>query len=433
MTAASYAVLTRAHGFTRQTAFYSAVPGALSYVFLVASGSERGPRARRGHSGVPHLRADGDRADRRAARRRRARASTSPPTRRGHRGAAGARRRCSALALERAASPTATLYAGMSSRGGAWGRLGAGAARAGLQIAAQTLVGAWVGSRFIGFDWRLLREIAVRRGDLVPDRLRGGRRPSPGVAAGLTGAPFADALAAFAPGGLEAMTMMAFALGLDPLFVGAHHIARFLFISLALPWVARRIERELTAPRSCGAFAPGCRKNVEPAAAMLTWRPPHTTLPANFANAVCGDGCVSRPILFNEHRRCPIRRPMKSTAAPEKGGPRVNRDIRAVQVQLIDGEGQNRGVVNLADAQRLAEESGLDLVEIVPNASPRSARFSTSANTASSSRRNRPSSASGRRSSRSRRSSCGRASTTTITTSRCARCSASSRKATRSR
>jgi translation initiation factor IF-3 len=61
---------------------------------------------------------------------------------------------------------------------------------------------------------------------------------------------------------------------------------------------------------------------------------------------------------------------MKSAAAPEKGGPRVNRDIRAVQVQLIDGEGQNRGVVNLADAQRMAEESGLDLVEIVPNASP---------------------------------------------------------------
>ena len=61
---------------------------------------------------------------------------------------------------------------------------------------------------------------------------------------------------------------------------------------------------------------------------------------------------------------------MKSTAAPEKGGPRVNRDIRAVQVQLIDGEGQNKGVVNLADAQRLAEEAGLDLVEIVPNASP---------------------------------------------------------------
>ena len=56
--------------------------------------------------------------------------------------------------------------------------------------------------------------------------------------------------------------------------------------------------------------------------------------------------------------------------APEKGGPRINRDIRAVQVQLIDAEGQNRGVVNLADAQQLADEAALDLVEIVPNATP---------------------------------------------------------------
>ena len=61
---------------------------------------------------------------------------------------------------------------------------------------------------------------------------------------------------------------------------------------------------------------------------------------------------------------------MKATAAPEKGGPRINRDIRAVQVQLIDADGKNQGVVNLAEAQRQAEESGLDLVEIVPNATP---------------------------------------------------------------
>ena len=61
---------------------------------------------------------------------------------------------------------------------------------------------------------------------------------------------------------------------------------------------------------------------------------------------------------------------MKATAAPEKGGPRTNRDIRAVQVQLIDAEGKNQGVVNLVDAQRQAEDVGLDLVEIVPNATP---------------------------------------------------------------
>ena len=61
---------------------------------------------------------------------------------------------------------------------------------------------------------------------------------------------------------------------------------------------------------------------------------------------------------------------MKAVAAPEKGGPRINRDIRAVQVQLIDADGKNHGVVNLADAQTRAEEAGLDLVEIVPTATP---------------------------------------------------------------
>src|ERR1700685_1415064 len=70
------------------------------------------------------------------------------------------------------------------------------------------------------------------------------------------------------------------------------------------------------------------------------------------------------------NRRVAIRRPMKATAAPEKGGPRTNRDIRAVQVQLIDAEGTNRGVINLSDAQQLADEASLDLVEIVPNATP---------------------------------------------------------------
>ncbi|HKI15990.1 MAG TPA: AbrB family transcriptional regulator [Roseiarcus sp.] len=55
----------------------------------------------------------------------------------------------------------------------------------------------------------------------------------------LIGVSFVQALVAFAPGGLEAMTMMAFALGLDPLFVGAHHLARSLLISLTLPFAAR--------------------------------------------------------------------------------------------------------------------------------------------------------------------------------------------------
>ncbi|MGA2043038.1 MAG: translation initiation factor IF-3 [Roseiarcus sp.] len=61
---------------------------------------------------------------------------------------------------------------------------------------------------------------------------------------------------------------------------------------------------------------------------------------------------------------------MKAQATPEKGGPRINRDIRANKVQLIDAEGHNRGVVEIAEAQQLADEASLDLVEIVPNAEP---------------------------------------------------------------
>lgn len=40
------------------------------------------------------------------------------------------------------------------------------------------------------------------------------------------------------------------------------------------------------------------------------------------------------------------------------------------QVQLIDDDGQNRGVVSINEALQLAEEAGLDLVEISPNQQP---------------------------------------------------------------
>ncbi len=64
-----------------------------------------------------------------------------------------------------------------------------------------------------------------------------------------------------------------------------------------------------------------------------------------------------------------IRRPFK-TDAPTKDGPRSNREIRVPRVQLIDAEGQNLGVVQTDQAMRMAEEAGLDLVEISPNAEP---------------------------------------------------------------
>jgi translation initiation factor IF-3 len=61
---------------------------------------------------------------------------------------------------------------------------------------------------------------------------------------------------------------------------------------------------------------------------------------------------------------------MKAPPVPQKDGPRINREIRANEVQLIDAEGLNRGVVNMIEAQQLADDAGLDLVEIVPTANP---------------------------------------------------------------
>lgn len=55
---------------------------------------------------------------------------------------------------------------------------------------------------------------------------------------------------------------------------------------------------------------------------------------------------------------------------PPKDGPRINHEIRVREVQLIDAEGHNRGVVNIDEALQASEEAGLDLVEIVPGATP---------------------------------------------------------------
>ena len=66
-----------------------------------------------------------------------------------------------------------------------------------------------------------------------------------------------------------------------------------------------------------------------------------------------------------------IRRPFRAAPTPTKDGPRSNRDIRGVRdVQLIDDTGANRGVVSFFEALKIAEDAGLDLVEIAPNSVP---------------------------------------------------------------
>jgi membrane AbrB-like protein len=65
---------------------------------------------------------------------------------------------------------------------------------------------------------------------------------------------FDDLVASYAPGSVDVMMILALALHLDPVFIGAHHLARILVLSLMLPVGARLTDKtplhhhELPAP-----------------------------------------------------------------------------------------------------------------------------------------------------------------------------------------
>jgi len=122
-----------------------------------------------------------------------------------------------------------------------------GAVPPSVAIAGFVLIGVFLAARFHGFPWIGLRQILPAAfGSLAVGMSIAGLFAS--AAAIVAGVGFADALIAFAPGGLEAMLVLALALGLDPLYVGTHHLARFLLLGFGLPlamawltrWDARR-------------------------------------------------------------------------------------------------------------------------------------------------------------------------------------------------
>ncbi len=56
--------------------------------------------------------------------------------------------------------------------------------------------------------------------------------------------------------------------------------------------------------------------------------------------------------------------------APSRDGPRVNHEIRLPQVRLVGADGEMLGVVSIREALERAEQAGLDLVEVAPQAEP---------------------------------------------------------------
>ena len=51
-------------------------------------------------------------------------------------------------------------------------------------------------------------------------------------------------------------------------------------------------------------------------------------------------------------------------------GPRSNNRITSPEVQVINSDGENLGVINIQEAISIAQKENLDLIEIAPNAKP---------------------------------------------------------------
>jgi len=113
----------------------------------------------------------------------------------------------------------------------------------GLLVPAYIILGAMIGTRFSEFSLpRLKSLIGVGLGSFVLAFAVASTGAL--LASSLTGISPALTLIAFAPGGLDTMTILAFALGLDPTFVAAHQIGRYFILAFALPmaamWASRR-------------------------------------------------------------------------------------------------------------------------------------------------------------------------------------------------
>jgi uncharacterized protein len=103
-----------------------------------------------------------------------------------------------------------------------------------LPLAAFVATGCVIGLRFRGAS--LIRMRATVRGGLESVAIA--IVITAGFALGAhywLGLPYGQLWLAYAPGGVEAMAIMAFALGFDPAFVGGHHVIRIIAINLVIP------------------------------------------------------------------------------------------------------------------------------------------------------------------------------------------------------
>jgi uncharacterized protein len=127
-----------------------------------------------------------------------------------------------------------------------------GAAPNSILIPANVILGVMIGLRFKGISFTELRAAI---GDGFAGFVIAMVIAFTGavIAGKVADLPLALTLLAFAPGGLEAMTIMAFALNLDPAYVAAHQVARYIGMVLLMPAVAAYVlNRGISIDKSLG-------------------------------------------------------------------------------------------------------------------------------------------------------------------------------------
>ena len=103
-------------------------------------------------------------------------------------------------------------------------------------------LGGIIGSRFANTSLRLLLSYLLAALGLFAVVFSVSMIFAVGVAAVLS-LRLADVVVSFTPGALDVMMMLSLALRLDPVFVGAHHLSRFVMVSLAMPGWIRAVKR----------------------------------------------------------------------------------------------------------------------------------------------------------------------------------------------
>jgi uncharacterized protein len=113
-----------------------------------------------------------------------------------------------------------------------------------LLIAAFVLVGALIGSRFAGITLDEFRRAAI--GGVIATAMTVAIVTVVALAAaGLVDMPFGQIWLGLAPGALEGMGALGIALGFDTAFIAAHHVARLLLLTVAIPAIALMVRERI--------------------------------------------------------------------------------------------------------------------------------------------------------------------------------------------